>query len=128
MARVLLEDLKPGMSLGKPVYTLQGVLLIRGGEVLTERHLQMFRSWGIEEADVATGGAEQTETPEGGGEQAVPAELLASAQAEIAHRFRHADADADPAMTEIRRQAALRLAQHKRLQQGPAPLPAQETA
>lgn len=128
MARVLLDDLKPGMSLSKPVYTLQGVLLIRGGEVLTERHLQMFRSWGIEEADVATGSAEEAATPEGGAEQAVPAELLASAQAEVAHRFRHADADADPVMTEIRHQVALRLAQRKRLQQGPAPLPAQETA
>jgi len=52
MTRVAREQLTPGLTLGKPVYNLNGVLLLRGGEVLTAKHLQIFKTWGVREVDV----------------------------------------------------------------------------
>ncbi len=52
MMRRRLEQLTPGMTLGAPVYNLKGVLLLREGEVLTSKYIQVFTSWGVEEVDV----------------------------------------------------------------------------
>ncbi len=85
MARVVLESLTAGMRLNKPVFNLNGVLLLRAGEVLTVKHLEIFKVWGVREADVVReDGGEPELTPEA---TASP-EILAAAQREIARRFR----------------------------------------
>lgn len=116
MARIPLERLEPGMRLTKAVSNPQGVLLLREGELLTERHLQVFRSWRVAEveATLADGsepaGAEADAGEGGAGEGGVACEIPPGVEEEVAHRFRHAEIGSDPVMAEIRRQAAIRLA------------------
>ena len=107
MARVVLESLTAGLRLSKPVFNPNGVLLLRAGEVLTAKHLEIFRTWGIREADVVRqdGGEPETATA-----AAAPPEMLAVAEREIGRRFRRAGASQDPTMADIMRLATHRLA------------------
>jgi len=111
MARVALERLEPGMRLAKAVSNPQGVLLLREGESLTERHLQVFRTWRIPEVDVTLAdGSEPAGVAAAPGEAEAVCEIPADIEAEITHRFRHAGVESDIVMTEIRDQAAIRQA------------------
>ncbi len=105
MTRLSLEQLTPGLTLGKPVYNLNGVLLLRAGEVLTAKHLQIFKTWGVREVEVvAEEGSEAAIPPDA----PVPPEIAAAVDKEITRRFRRTDA-ADPVIGELRRLAARRL-------------------
>ena len=44
-----LSRLKPGMIVAKPVYHHHDVLLVNEGTKLTEKHIKLFKSWGITE-------------------------------------------------------------------------------
>jgi hypothetical protein len=52
MGKINLEDIEPGMVLADDVKQVSGEILLAAGAVLTERHLQIFKKWGITEADV----------------------------------------------------------------------------
>ena len=52
MAVLNINDLKPGMVLAAPVYNKQGGILLGKGAVLTEKHLKIFRIWGVTEAEI----------------------------------------------------------------------------
>ena len=111
MARVPLERLEPGMRLVKAVSNPQGVLLLREGEILTDRHLQVFHAWRITEVDVTLAdGSEPPGAAPASGEAEVLCEIPPGIEEEIAHRFRHAEVGSDPVMAEIRQQAVIRLA------------------
>jgi hypothetical protein len=58
-----LSDLKPGMVLAKPVYNLQGVLLLKEGTELTERHIWIFKSWAVTKVWVVGGEEEKKADP-----------------------------------------------------------------
>ncbi len=105
MTRLSLEQLTPGLTLGKPVYNLNGVLLLRAGEVLTAKHLQIFKTWGVREVEVAAEEGSEAAIPP---DTPVPPEIAAAVDKEIARRFRRTDA-ADPVIGELRRLAARRL-------------------
>ncbi len=107
MARISLDTLNPGMRLEKPVCNLHGVLLLKAGEALTAKHLEMFKAWGIREADVVGANGEQ---PEAAPQPELPAEVLAQARAITAQRFRRAEPPGDPVLAEILRVATRRLA------------------
>ena len=47
MIRVIVEDLKPGMILAKPVRNHQGVLLLDAGIKITKKNIRIFKSWGV---------------------------------------------------------------------------------
>ena len=104
MTRVAREQLTPGLTLGKPVYNLNGVLLLRGGEVLTAKHLQIFKTWGVREVDVVGEEGSEAVAPDA----PVPPELAAAVEKEIARRFRRTEAT-HPIVTELRRLATRRL-------------------
>ena len=104
MTRLTLEQLTPGLTLGKPVYNLNGVLLLRGGEVLTAKHLQIFKTWGVREVDVVGEEGSEAVAPDA----PVPPELAAAGEKEITRRFRRTEA-AHPIVTELRRLATRRL-------------------
>jgi hypothetical protein len=106
MARVSLETLTAGMKLNKPVFNMNGVLLLRAGEVLTTKHLDIFKTWGVREADVVR---EDGGEPEATAEASVSTEIRAAAEQEIARRFRRADAGKDQVMADIMRVATRRL-------------------
>ena len=52
MGKVNLENLKPGMILAAKVTERGGRVLLGAGMELTEKHISIFRKWGITEADV----------------------------------------------------------------------------
>lgn len=100
MARVTADKLVPGMRLAKPVLNAQGLLLLKAGEVLTAKQIEILRTRSIGEADVAVSDAEAS---------APSPELLREAAAQVSHRFRRAAID-DPIMAEIARLAGERVA------------------
>ena len=127
MARVPLERLEPGMRLAKAVSNPQGVLLLREGETLTDRHLRVFHTWHIPEVDVtlADGSEPVAVTTDPGATEAV-CEIPADIEEEITHRFRHAEVESDVVMEEIREQAAIRLAMRTQARPTTAGGPVQE--
>jgi hypothetical protein len=106
MARVLLETLTAGMKLNKPVFNLNGVLLLRAGEVLTTKHLDIFKTWGVREADVVR---EDGSEPEVTAAVIASPEIVAAVEREIARRFRRAEPAKDAVMADIMRVAARHL-------------------
>ena len=127
MARIPLERLEPGMRLTKAVSNSQGVLLLREGEILTDRHLKVFHTWRIIEADVtlADGSEPAGATSAAGGVEPV-CEIPPGIEEEISHRFRHAEVASDPVMAEIRQQAAIRLSMRTQSQPAATGSPVQE--
>lgn len=106
MAQVYIDQLATGMVLNSDVKDQNGRLLLKAGTELTEKHLYIFRSWGITEADIAgvTGGSAQQATND-----SVNPEKLASAEAALGLFFPEAKR-AHPAMRELFRLCALRKA------------------
>ncbi len=58
MILLKLRNLKSGMTLKKPVYH-HDLLLVNKGTAVEERHLRLFKSWGISEAWVEGESKEQ---------------------------------------------------------------------
>jgi hypothetical protein len=52
MAKLNLEDVQPGMVLEKDVEERSGQVLLRAGSEITDRHLNILRSWGVTEPDI----------------------------------------------------------------------------
>ncbi|MCK5706744.1 MAG: hypothetical protein KAI43_03750 [Candidatus Aureabacteria bacterium] len=52
MAKINLNDLTPGMVLEAPVYNKNGGLLLKDGMSLTEKHIKIFKTWGVTEAEI----------------------------------------------------------------------------
>ena len=89
MAIMALEGLEVGMTLKSAVCDRSGRLLLPEGVELSEKHLKIFRTWGVTEADVVAEGNDESETgplPISGD----PA-LIAAAQAEVERLFIHND-------------------------------------
>ncbi len=106
MAREVLENLAPGMRLAKPVLNPHGVLLLKADETLTEKHLAIFKAWGIREVDVVR---EDDGEPEVIDQVILPPEILEAVRAETTQRFRRAQPASDPVMAEILRIATAQL-------------------
>ena len=52
MANINLEDIQPGMILESDVKDRNGRVLLGTGISITAKHLQIFKMWGITEADI----------------------------------------------------------------------------
>ena len=52
MAKINLSDIQTGMVLAAPVYNKNGGLLLQKGVQLTEKHVKIFKTWGVTEADI----------------------------------------------------------------------------
>jgi hypothetical protein len=50
--RVKLADIVPGMILTKPATNHQGQVLLPAGAEIAEKHLRIFKTWGIREIEV----------------------------------------------------------------------------
>lgn len=42
-----IDEVQPGMILDKDVANLQGAVLLRKGSEITERHISIFKTWGV---------------------------------------------------------------------------------
>lgn len=60
MAIVPVENLAAGMLLKSDVCDRSGRMLLPAGGELTDRHLKIFRTWGVLEADIEDGGSLDT--------------------------------------------------------------------
>lgn len=52
MTQILLDSLEIGMELNADVIDRQGRTLLKSGVLLTEKHLRVFQTWGVLEADI----------------------------------------------------------------------------
>jgi len=108
MGKVAIENIETGMVLASDVHDRSGRLLLGAGAELTQKHLVIFRTWGVSEADIA--GLGSNETADLIPPDVDPQELAAAEQALIP-LFRHTDRK-HPAIIELMRIAALRKVQH----------------
>ena len=100
MAIITIDNLEPGMQLKSNVSDRSGRLLLPAGNELTEKHLRIFRTWGVIEADIA--GDDTGETVHiFSGTDIDPAQL-AEAEAVIAGLFVHNNPE-HPAINELMR-------------------------
>jgi len=97
MRRILLKDASAGMSLAADAVNAQQMLLLKKGAALTEKSLQMLKSWGVETVCIAQSETEDSETTG-------PADNSAAIQEELLKQF--ADTVENPIMAEICRVAA----------------------
>ena len=59
MIPIALSQLKPGMVLAEPVRNFQGVLLLDTGAALTEKNIQILKSWGVRKVIIEGEGREK---------------------------------------------------------------------
>jgi hypothetical protein len=52
MGAINLENIKPGMVLASDAKDLNGRVLLKAGTELTEKHLRVFKIWGVSEAEI----------------------------------------------------------------------------
>jgi hypothetical protein len=52
MGIINLEDIQVNMVLSKDIKDRSGRILLAGGSKINEKHLKVFRMWGITEADI----------------------------------------------------------------------------
>lgn len=108
MGKVAIENIETGMVLASDVHDRSGRMLLGAGAELTQKHLVIFRTWGVLEADITGLGSEDAADliPK----DVDPLELAAAEQA-LVSLFRHANLR-HPAVIELMRLAALRKVQH----------------
>jgi len=103
MAQLEIDALQPGMKVGRDVVETSGQILLRAGTEITEQHLRVLRSWGIQTVEIE--GARPAEPEDAFLARADPA-TFDRAQAAVTERFRCAD-PAHPAIAELMRLAVL---------------------
>jgi hypothetical protein len=47
-----LNEITPGMTPEQPVKNLQGQILVQKGVPLTEKHLKIFKTWGVDSIEI----------------------------------------------------------------------------
>lgn len=57
MGTLAIEFVEPGMVLSRDVRGSSGLVILGAGAEITERHIQIFKSWGVNEVEVK--GADQ---------------------------------------------------------------------
>ncbi|SNB45135.1 hypothetical protein [Geobacter sp. DSM 9736] len=109
MGKVLLDNLKAGMVLASDVHDRTGRLLLGAGSELSEKHLHIFRTWGVAEVEIT--GVDTADST-----SILPSDVtqeeLEAAERELAPLFRLAGGH--PAMRELLRLAAIRRVLHVR--------------
>ena len=104
MGKVNLDDIKPGMKLEKDVQERSGRVLLRAGTEITERHLNIFRTWGVAEADIESMSSEEASAQ---ATRDLDPEVLKAAEDAIDPLFTHTDLD-HAGVRELKRLCVLR--------------------
>ncbi len=107
MGKVSIDNLEIGMVLATDVLDRNGRMLLGAGAELNQKHLTIFHTWGVVEADIAGidyADTEPTLPPE------IDIEALAAAEASLQPLFIHSGIE-HPALRELLRLAAIRKVQ-----------------
>ncbi|AJY70645.1 hypothetical protein [Geobacter sulfurreducens] len=107
MGMVPIDNLDVGMTLAADVIDRTGRLLLGAGAELTAKHLHIFRTWGVAEADIAG----MDDDPGNHLPLEISPAELATAEEALRPLFLHTDLE-HPAMREIMRLGAVRKAMH----------------
>jgi hypothetical protein len=99
MITLSLGRLKQGMVLAEPVHNFQGVLLLDAGAELTDKNIQILKSWGVTKISV-----EGESKREKNGDAERGNEVRTDIEKELNKKF--SDVLSDPVMMEIMRVAA----------------------
>ena len=97
MGLINIADVRPEMVLAADVKDRHGHVLLREGEVIAEKHVKIFKMWGITDLDIT--GVDQEAIGARDAEEFDPA-LLEAAERVAGDRFRHADGN-DPVVREL---------------------------
>lgn len=103
MVMIGIDSLIPGMMLAGNVLDRNGRLLLAAGIELEARHLMIFRTWGVGEADIA--GLENPVAQPPSAE--LSGEALEKVRQLLLPRYQHADLN-HPVIAELLRLAVLR--------------------
>ena len=106
MGMLNLDDIEPGMTLGRDIVNRNGLVLLKAEEQITERHLRILKMWGVTEADIKGVGKEDIEQKTAA---EIDPRILEEAAARVNDLFRHADRG-QPFINELARLVTLRLA------------------
>jgi hypothetical protein len=102
-----IESIEAGMVLASDVRDRSGRMLLGAGAELTQKHLVIFRTWGVPEVDISGRGSDAADQ--------IPADVdplqLAAAEEALIPLFRNTNLG-HPAVIELMRLAALRKVQH----------------
>jgi hypothetical protein len=108
MGAINLDDIKPGMVLEKEVQGRDGRVLLAAGQAITEKHLRIFKMWGITEASIL--GVQREEIAAQTASRLDP-DSLRKADYDLRTLFRNTDLN-HPFLGEFFRLLALKLARH----------------
>jgi hypothetical protein len=107
VGKIAIESIEAGMVLASDVRDRSGRMLLGAGAELTQKHLVIFRTWGVPEVDIAGRGSDAADQ--------IPADVdplqLAAAEEALIPLFRNTNLG-HPAVIELMRLAALRKVQH----------------
>jgi hypothetical protein len=88
MARINLEDVQVGMVLASDVKDRNGRILLGAGTMLTEKHLKIFKMWGVADADIRGVGKEEVAARAVAKLDPI---LLKGVEEQLKERFHHTD-------------------------------------
>jgi len=108
MGKVTTENLEVGMLLAADVHDRSGRMLLGAGAELTQKHLVIFRTWGVLDVDIeGVGNVDSMDE--------LPADInlseLADAEQGLQPLFRHTNREHD-VIIELLKLAALRKVRH----------------
>ena len=109
MGIINLEDIQVGMLLAGDIKERSGRVLLAGGSEITEKHLRVFKRWGITEADIKN--VDKEEIAANIVAQLDPS-LFQNVQSRVRERFCLADME-HPFMEELFRLVTLRQVRHQ---------------
>lgn len=114
MGTINLEDIQPGMLLEKDVMDRSGRVLLGAGAQISEKHLRIFKMWGVTEADIQNVRKEEVSAKAAAGLDPL---MLEEAQKQLLELCRHADLN-HPFNSELFRLLTFRMV--KRPMRGPS--------
>ena len=106
MGMTAIDKIEPGMVLAAEAKDRNGKILLNAGAAITEKHLRIFKMWGVHELDIE--GVDQAQLAAETLSQIDPA-ALAEAEERARALFVHCDS-ANPVVQELLRLCTLRLA------------------
>jgi hypothetical protein len=113
MGLISLSDIRPGMILAGEVKDRNGRVLLAAGQEITEKHLKIFKTWGVTDANIQ--GASQEDMVAQDLAEVDP-EIHRQAEETTLARFKHAGI-AHPGLKELARLATMRCVREMREEQ-----------
>jgi hypothetical protein len=108
VGNILTDNLMPGMLLAADVHDRNGRLLLGAGTELTDKHIYIFRTWGVIEADII--GTEENSDSHPF-TNVIDPDVWAAAETEIKPLFRYTDLT-HPVINQLLYLGIMRKAQH----------------